>query len=289
MTELSRSYAYRAYRKIDQVPVDVQLAIREVKAAMDKAPNEQIRVLKQYIERFPYCTNKWYTLGWVYFNTDQWEPSIEALERNLELMHQYGKKSWVWTYLLLGRAHHYTENHEREAEVYEEGTAMWPDSKVQFDYWNGVCAVSLNDTLKTALLLDEIMETGEKNGWPEGTILQWFAGMYGVAGSADRAWNYYRQALDLRPEDAAILNEAARFLLSNDLDVAEGYKLITRALELDPGNNDYLFTQGLALMKMGAYERAREILIQSWDQRSYYEHEHYLQLRKVEEILRSGR
>lgn len=288
MTQLSRSYAYRAYRKIDQVPVDVQLTIREVKAAVDKAPSEQIRVLKQYIERFPYCTNKWYTLGWVYFNTDQWEPSVEALERNLELMHQYGKKSWVWTYLLLGRAHHYTGNHTREAQVYEEGMVMWPDSKAEFDYWKGVCAVSLNDTSKIELLLGEIREMGVKNGWPEGNILQWFAGIYSLAGSTDEAWNYYSQALERNSGNANILNDAARFLLLNDLDTEEGYRLITRALELDPDNSDYMFTHGLALMKMGDYERARDILAKSWDQKSYYEHEHYMQLRKVEEILRSG-
>ena len=287
-TGLSKSYAYRAYRKMDQVPVDVQLTIREVKAAVDKEPKEQIRVLKQYIERYPYCANKWYGLGWVYFNTEQWDPCIEALNRNLELMHQFGRKSWVWTYILLGRACHTKGDHQKEAEVFKEGLEMWPDEKSQFDYWQAICAVSLNDSTRAAQILDEIRYTGEKDGWPEAKILLWYAGVYDQAGSVSRAEDYYKKALDLYPDNVSVQNEAARFLISRDLDTAEGLKLVTRALELDPENPDYLYTYGLALMKQGKYEQAKEILTRSWDLKSYYDHEHYLQLVKVNEILGSG-
>ncbi len=288
MTGLSRSFAYRAFGKIDQVPVDVQLTIREVKAAVDKDPREQIRVLKQYIERYPYCANKWYGLGWAYFNTEQWDQSIDALERNLDLMHQYGRKSWVWTYLLLGRAHHQVGNHAREKEVFEEGLEMWPDSREQFGYWRAVCAVSVNDTAGSAYFLKEIRETGEKNGWPESKILLWNAGVYYLAGSSGEAEEFYRSAMKLYPNDAEILNDAARFLINREPDTGEGLNLARRALEMDPENSDYMFTLGSALMKKGEYEQAKEILDRSWEMKSYYDHEHYLQLRKVEEILRSG-
>ena len=287
-TELSRAYAYRAYRKMDQVPVDVQLTIREVKAAVDKEPGEQIRVLKQYIERYPYCTNKWYGLGWVYFNTEQWNSSVEALERNLELMHQFERKSWVWTYILLGRAHHYEGNHEREAEVFEEGLTMWPESKSQFDFWKAICAVSLNDSANASFVMNEIREMAEKNGWPEATILLWYAAIYNHAGLAGEAETYYRKALDLYPDNEEILNESALFLINHEPDPTEGLNLVKRALEIDPDNPQYLYIYGVGLLKLGEYEKAREILTRSWKMKSYYDHEHYLQLRKLEELTRSG-
>jgi tetratricopeptide (TPR) repeat protein len=287
-TELSREFAYRAYRKLDQVPVDVQLTIREVKAAVDKEPQEQIRVLKQYIERYPYCTNKWYGLGWVYFNTEQWKSSIEALERNLELMHQFETKSWVWTYILLGRAHHFEGNHEREAEVFEEGLAMWPDSKGQFDFWKAICAVSLNDTATASSIMNEIRDMAENNGWPEATILLWYAAIYNQSGLTGVAETYYRKALNLYPDNEEILNESALFLITHTQDSAEGLSLAERALDMDPDNPQYLYIYGVALSKLGEYEQAMEILTRSWELRSYYDHEHYLQLRKVEELLRGG-
>ncbi len=45
---MSRYWAYKAYERIDQLPHDMQLMVKEVKAAVDKKPLEQIKQMKQY-------------------------------------------------------------------------------------------------------------------------------------------------------------------------------------------------------------------------------------------------
>ena len=286
-TELSKTWAYEAFRRIDQVPLDVQLTIREVKAAVDKKPEEQIKNLKQYIEINPYCTNKWYGLGWVYFNTNQWQPAIDAFDKNLELMKKFGGKSWVWTYILLGRAYHETGDHKKELAVFQDGLESWPDEKSQFDYWQAICAVSRNDTTEANHYLEEIRKMGELKGWPKANILLWYAGIYGMADSIVKAGEYYREALNLYPNNALLMNDVANFLILHDLDVDEGTRLITRALEEEPENANYLYTYGLALFKKGRLEESRNALKKSWDRKSYYDHEHYIQIRRIEETLAS--
>ncbi|MEN8230476.1 MAG: tetratricopeptide repeat protein [Bacteroidota bacterium] len=284
-TELSKTWAYEAFRRIDQVPLDVQLTIREVKAAVDKKPEEQIKNLKQYIEINPYCSNKWYGLGWVSFNTGQWQPAIEAFERNLELMKKFDGKSWVWTYILLGRAYHETGDHKKEFITFRDGLDLWPDEKPQFDYWRAICAVAGNDTAQANHYLEEIRKMGALKGWPEAIILSWFASIYDMADSIEKAEEYYREALNLYPDNAPLMNDVANFLILHDLDVDESTRLITRALEEEPENAGYLYTYGLALFKEGKLEESLAILKRSWDKQPYYDHEHYLQIRRVEELL----
>jgi uncharacterized protein HemY len=49
-----------------------------------------------------------------------------------------------------------------------------------------------------------------------------------------------------------------------------------------------MYTYGMALSKNKEYAKAKEILTRSWALKPYYDHEHFLLIKKVEESLRSG-
>ncbi len=77
----------------------------------------------------------------------------------------------------------------------------------------------------------------------------------------------------------------AFFLISNDIDIDEGIALINTAIAQDPENGTFLYTFGLGLYKTGNLEKSLETLRRSWDLKSYYDHDHYILIKRIEENL----
>lgn len=283
--ERCKQWAYKACENLDRVPRDVQLTIKEVRAAVDKQPYDQINYVRQYVELYPNSMFKQYTLGWVYFNTGQWQNAISALENALEIATKHELTAWVWTYILLAQAYHETDNHEAEERVFEEGIRLWPGEKAQINYWQAMCAVSQGDSVKAGTYLDKLREIGKDNQWPESSILNWLAGVYTLADVPEKAEELHRQALAVDPDNPNLMNDLASFLISRDKDMDERMELMERVLEKEPENPDYLFTYGKALHQVGLLEESFRVLKESWDLRPYYDHEHFLLLAELEEAL----
>ena len=282
---MSKYWAYKAFDRIDQLPHDMQLMVKEVKAAVDKKPLEQIKQMKQYLEIHPHAMIRQYTIGWVYFNTKQWKEAIEEFEKTLEISRRYELKTWAWTYIFLGRAYHYYGNHKEEQKIFNDGREQWPGEKPQFDYNQAICAVSRGDSINAQVYMEEIRKMCEQNGWPRANLLLWYAGVHNSAKSLIRAEEYYREAIFLYPDNALLMNDMAYFLISNDIDIEEGMDLINTALAQDPENGTYLYTYGLGLYKTGKLDNSLEILRKSWDLKPYYDHDHYILIKRIEENL----
>ena len=105
-SEESKKWVYKAYGRIESMPLEIQLQIREVKAAVDKEPKELIKYTRQYLEINPYSTRAYYTIGWASFNTEQWQDAIDALEKGIELQKSFGRgKLWIWQLCPAGAMH----------------------------------------------------------------------------------------------------------------------------------------------------------------------------------------
>ena len=284
---LSKHWAYKAFDRIDRLPADMQLTVRIVKASVDKNPNEQLRYLKQFLEVHPYSMTMSYTLGWVSFNLDLWQESIEAFEQTLKLSENLAQSSWAWTYLLLGRAYHFTNDHKKEEKIYKEGLEQWPGQKSLFLYWQAVCAVSRNDGLKTGIYLDKFQEMTEKQGWLEANRVLWKAGVYDWGDSYDKAESYFREALEMKPEESRIQYELARFLIRRDINPDEGMEMMAALLEAYPDHPSYLFTYGQGLFKKGNYLEANKVLKNSWELSAFYDNEIFILLMETEKLLSS--
>ena len=282
---MSRYWAYKAYERIDQLPHDMQLMVKEVKAAVDKKPLEQIKQMKQYMEIHPRDMIKRYTIGWVYFNTKQWQEAIEAFDQTLELSRRYELKPWAYTYLLQGRAYHHSGNHKEELKIFDDGREQWPGEKSQFDYYQAICAISQGDSINAQFYLEEIRKIFEQKGWPRANLLLWYAGVHSKAKSFIKAEEYYREAISLYPDNALLMNNMPHFLISNDIDIEEGMALINTALAQDPENGTYLYTYGLGLYKTGELENSLETLRRSWELKPFYDHDHYILIKRIEEKL----
>ncbi len=74
---------------------------------------------------------------------------------------------------------------------------------------------------------------------------------------------YFRQALELDPNNAMTLNYMGYMLADKGIRLPEAIKLIRKAVELEPMNGAYLDSLGWAYFKMGEYELAEENLRQA--------------------------
>jgi TolB-like protein len=287
LAQQSKYWAYEAFERIDQLPFDMQIMVRQVKSVADKKPLDQLEYARQYLEHHPYSAYMTYMEGWINFNLENWEESVKGFENSLNLLKKLDVHSWAWTYILLGGAYHNLGSHNKEQKVFEEGREFWPEQKSTFDYWQAICAVSQGDSIQAASYLEEIRIMLEQRGWPEANILAWYAGVYNNAESFELAEFYYRKVQSLRPGDDYLNADLSRFLITNDINLEEGLELITPLVEKYPENASFLYTYGLGLFKQGEYQLSKEVLQRSWDLNPYYDHKHFLLNKEIYDILTS--
>jgi tetratricopeptide (TPR) repeat protein len=77
------------------------------------------------------------------------------------------------------------------------------------------------------------------------------------------AEQYFRQALEIDPGNAMVLNYLGYMLADKGVRLPEAVKMIRKAVQLDPMNGAYLDSLGWAYFKMGQYELAEENLRQA--------------------------
>ncbi len=90
------------------------------------------------------------------------------------------------------------------------------------------------------------------------------------------AEDYFRQALEIDPSNAMVLNYLGYMLADKGTKLPEAIKMIRKAVDLDPMNGAYLDSLGWAYFKMGQYELAEDNLRQAVtrDQTDPTVHEH---------------
>jgi len=282
---LTKHWAYEAFERIDRLPLDMQLRVHSVKAVADKKPLEQLDYIRQYLQIHPNSAYMVYNFAWVNFNLENWEEAINNFEKSITLVEKLDVHAWAWTYILLGGAYHNTASHKLEEKTFNRGKELWPDQKATFDYWQCICAIEQEDSLKTEYYLGEITQMIKQKGWPETFQWIWFAGAHAAAGSDQMAEDYYRRALSLKPSDPYVVDDVARFLISSDVNVKEGLDLITPVIESNPENAAFLYTYAMGLHKTGELDKAYNTIQKSWELTPYYNHKRFTLKKEIGDQL----
>lgn len=253
---------------------------------LEKNPQKGIKILYQLAEEEPqnrFILNNIGDLNRLMHNYDK---EIEAYERYIELDKMWGTETkWIWPYVELGDAYHIKGNHKREAVLYNEALRMRPDYP-GIIYRQASCALSLGDTLRAGELIRKYLSLfKEQSGNNETQLKNTLGNLYSDAGILNEAELYYRQALKSDNKNSISINNLARFLIINDINIEEGMKLINKALELGPDNYDFQYTKGLGLFKQGLYSESMELLEMSWNNRPDYYYEHYQSLQDAKKAV----
>ena len=77
---------------------------------------------------------------------------------------------------------------------------------------------------------------------------------------SEQAEQYFRQALELDPENAMTLNYLGYMWADKGIKLPEALKMITKAVSIEPMNGAYLDSLGWVYFKMGEYELAEDNL-----------------------------
>jgi Tfp pilus assembly protein PilF len=93
------------------------------------------------------------------------------------------------------------------------------------------------------------------------------AQLYSRTAKPAEAEQELRTALRLRPTDAMVLNNFGYFLLEQDKDLAEAFKMVERAVAADPQNASYLDSLGWAYFKLDNFDLAEKYITESLKQR----------------------
>jgi tetratricopeptide (TPR) repeat protein len=80
---------------------------------------------------------------------------------------------------------------------------------------------------------------------------------------SEQAEQYFHQALEIDPDNAAVLNYLGYMLADKGTRLPEALKMIRKAVEIEPMNGAYLDSLGWAYFKLGQYELAEENLRQA--------------------------
>ena len=271
----------------DELSYDQRGIVDFWKYKFDKNPERYIRTFKQSLEYDPQQRLSWYQLGLEYFRLDEYEKSIKSFEQVLELDKQRGVPlEWRATYRYLGAACHEVGDHKREKEVYELGLSIFPD-----DYGiirrQAICAISQGDTTRGKELTERYISLIEDVS--EHEELNYLGIIYSAANELDRAEEFYRQALEIKPDFAYAMNNLAANLFEQDKNINEGINLINRALEIYPESSTYLRTKGKGLSRLGKYEEALELFEEAWDLMYYYNHDLYSDIQEAKQAIAKQR
>ncbi len=262
-----------------------QYIIKYWEALFEKDIAKCIKYDKLFIEIDPHNRKVWYQLGFDYTKIWKYEEAIDAFEKVFELDKQWGVPGiWKPTYLDLGGAYHKVGNHKREREVYEMGLELFPEYD-RIIRLQAICALSQGDTIEANKYLARYITIRERERLQEAQKQNILGNIYWSANIMDKAEAYYLEALDLNPNFTGAMYNLASLYFEKDYNISQGIELINKVLEFYPESSDCIATKGWGLFREGKYEESLEHLEKSWDMKTYYNHELYLNIQEVKQAL----
>lgn len=284
----AKKWCLMAYKKRDQMPLQLKININRVYALLFETPVEEIKYLRQLQELDDLVPGYYYSSGYAYSQLFQFAKAIPEYEKSLEIYDKSGiKPAWVFNYAQLGEAYNKTGQYKKEKKLYIRAEKDFPDNYV-LNYEKGLLAIVEGDTIDAGKYLGKAERLAKENSWTDANIASQIALGLSDIGNKDKAEKYFRKALSLEPVESGRMNDLAYLLIDSERDIAEGMDLADRALELKPDNYSFLHTKGWGLYKQGKYREALNVLQKSWElrrQNAVYDHSAFLHLEAAKKAV----
>ncbi|MEN8155703.1 MAG: tetratricopeptide repeat protein [Bacteroidota bacterium] len=281
----SKAWCDSAYSKGEVLPVRSRLQLNHLHAYHYETPYEEIKYCKQVVELDRMNITYWYLMGDAYYRLGQYKEAIFVWEKTLEIHRKWGAKIYIpHLYAYMGDALHQIGDHKREKEIYE----MAPDALKKTSWLTdqqAICALSQGKRDRALEYIRQFRAAGIAKDWNEARILSGIGYIYLEAGLIDQAEKYYRQGVDLDPDNPNRLNGLAWCLIDNDININEGVEIAKRAIEISPESSMVLDTYGWGLYKQGKPVEALKMLNKAWELRNLYTFERVRRIKEVEKAL----
>ena len=286
----AKKWALRLYKKRDILSMYQKAFANWGYTRYFETPKEEIKYLEQLRDLDDQVPWTYHLLGKDYLKLQQYDKAIPYFEKALEMYKKWEVKPWgVGYYTFLGFCYHEKGQYSKERKLNKKAEKDFPDDPYLL-YRQSVLALYEGRTKAFNEYIEKYKTIIKENSAPDAAIASTLAGIYSEAGILDKAEEYYREALNLEPQNPDRMNILAWFLIDNDRDIEAGLELVNRALEISPDNFNCLHTKGWGLYKQGNLEQALEILQKSWDLRmnnAIYDHTAFLHLEEVKKAAAS--
>jgi tetratricopeptide (TPR) repeat protein len=284
----AKKWCLMAYKKRDQMPLQLKIITNRVYAILFETPVEEIKYLRQLQELDDLVPSYYYSSGYAYSMLFQFAKAIPEYEKALEIYDKSGiKPAWVFNYTQLGEAYNKTGQYKKEKKLYIKAEKDFPDD-LNLNYQKGLLAIVEGDTVNANTYLVKAERLAKENSWTDANIASQMAVGLSDIGKKDKAEEYYRKALSLEPDKPGRMNDLAFLLIDSNRNISEGMNLVDKVLESEPDNYNYLNTKGWGFYKQGKYREALDMLQKSWDLRrryAVYDHTAYLHLEAVKKAV----
>jgi tetratricopeptide (TPR) repeat protein len=266
-----------------------QLTLKMIIARyVNKNPQEFITHSRELLKLDPQQRIIWFELGNAYSSIRKYQEAIDAYEMAVEISRNWGlEDKWLDPYAELGQAYHHIGDHQKERIILERGLTFFPDANGIVQK-SAVCALIRGDSLQAKDDISTYAEmTRSKLFWTDAEIDHRVAHMYASAGLLKESEKIWRRTIASEPSSDYHKRCFAEFLITKEVNVAEGLILVDDILNENPDYYDILFFKGMGLYKQGQTEEALQILKQAWEKRFTYRHDHFLAIQEVEQTLKN--
>ncbi|MFO7851087.1 MAG: tetratricopeptide repeat protein [Bacteroidota bacterium] len=286
----AKKICLKLYAKRNQMTTYDKANINFIYAWLFETPLEMRMAVRQRLEIDDQDPVLYKLLGQTYLRLDEYEKAIPEFEKGLDIYKKWDSKPDWLTYFFLGQAYHRTGQHRKARKLYRKAGKDFPDNSYLLR-WHTIVALSEGKTKAANEYIEKYISVCKERSASEADIAINLGRIYWNAELFDKAEDYLREALRLRPESPATMNVIAFFLIDTERNITEGLELVKKALELSPDHYEYLDTKGWGLYKQGKYQEALDILQKSWDLRmknTVYVHREFLHLEAAKKAVAEG-
>ncbi len=208
------------------------------------------KIYEQLIEIDPAQPQIFYVLGGIAAQRSDWL-SAEDYFKNAVEMDSSDIEYWISLLMILSEQEKYEEVLELIAVALEhfEGLPLFYDTR--------------SGTLEKLGRLDEAIEAANKSIELDSTRVSPYlirGYLHHLLGQWEEGAASYERALEIDPENPAVLNNYAYMLSVQNYRLEDGLEMIDRALEMSPEIPSYLDTRAWILYRLGRLKEALEVI-----------------------------
>ena len=208
--------------------------------------------------------NPYESQGYIYYANflKSLNKSEEALEAFKSAVHIEPNNDLVWQEILF-----LEYDLQKTDDIVKDGNeaiSKFPDNPL-FYLITGSAYMQSDDFNKALELFKKGVEYSGNNKKLQSQFLASIGDCYYSLKEPETAFKYYDEALKLDELNLVVLNNYSYYLSLEGKDLSKAEKMISRCVELEPGNNTYLDTYAWVMFKMKRYFEAKYLIERAID------------------------
>lgn len=146
----------------------------------------------------------------------------------------------------------------------KDALVLFPDESI-FNLFNGMASMQLHDYTSALKVLEHGIVFTDKNIHLKGQFYSYLGDVYYGLMNNDKAFENYENALKIDENNVVVLNNYSYYLSLERRDLEKAEKMISKCIELEPGNFTYLDTYAWVLFQRGRFFESKYIIERAID------------------------